>query len=331
MDTSVGSSIYLIKNCGISENANIYYSVRVSGTLPNTAHCFVDGSIGTISCSNLISLREATGTGAYLILNNITITNLLTNGNYVSISSGASLLASNINTSGFDTAYYVPNTGTGPTLNITSNVSGTGTYDINILNSGTTGSFVGNADLSKISCVADDVTFQFLQSTGMVIVGNMFIGDTVTNVMDMTKSLKYATNLGVFSGGVASNSGLDVTITAGTGYLISGTIPNDIVHYIEWIEQTTTVASNSLSYIYIDSTGTLNNNTSKPNEQLNIIICSVYTGASDVIYYQNIETAGTYTATNQEYTIRDALGPIVASGLIATASATALKIDVSSG
>jgi len=159
----------------------------------------------------------------------------------------------------------------------------------------------------------------------------MFIGDTVSNVQNMTGSLKYATNLGVYSGGSYSNSGLDVTVTAGTGYLITGTIPNDLIKYIEWDEQTTTIASNDLSYIYINSAGTLQDSTSKPNEYSNIIICTAYSGASDVIYYQDIETNGSYMATTKEYTCRDALGPIVSSGLIATASATALKIDVTSG
>lgn len=330
-DTSLGSSDSIITSCNATPTTDLKYGIRLSAISPNTATCYVTGTYGVFSGTSLISLRTITGSTAKMTITNSSFDGINGIGDLVTISDGGTLIASNLIISGFDMAINVPNIGVGPYITCDVNISGTTTYDVNILNPTTTGFICGTANKNKINMASDEVALQLSTASGLTLTGDIFIGDNVATITNMTKSMKSSTNIGVISGGTHTINGLNITISAGTGYLYTGTIPNEVIEYTTWNQQTVTVAINSLSYLYINSSGILINDVAAPDSYNNIVICTAYTNASSIVYLQNVENKSNYTSSSIERTLRNSLGPIVSSGLIASENATSMHIDLTSG
>jgi hypothetical protein len=235
-DTSVGSSRLYLDRCAFTETTDAKYGCRVTATSPHTATCAIDGTYMKMLGTSLVTLNEVSGVGTNMLLSNMMVDNLAYTGSYAIAYDSAVLSIANVTTNGFDKALYIPNTGTGPTLGIRMNANNSGTKDVEILNATTAGVLAGNLDYMKVSSVSPNISLQLASSSGMVVTGNMYNGETLASITNVSPSVKNATILGVISGGVHSESGLDVTITAGTGYIITGTIPTEALKLITWIE-----------------------------------------------------------------------------------------------
>ena len=330
-NTTDGSSDVTILSGGITLESDITHGLVISAVSPNTAKCVRSGATGTFSGASLESIYSVSGTTATLNLTNCNITGTLGIGKVMTISNGAIVSVSSTTATGFDTAIYVPNVGTGPYLTFDVSVSNMTTYDVNILNSNTTGFIRGSATQSKINMSSANVALQLATGSGLTLTGNIYLGDTVSEITNITPAIKTSTNVGVISGGTHTVSGLDVTISAGTGYVYTGTQPNEVITYVSWSQQTIAVTANALTYLYINSSGVLVKSNSIPNTYNNIVICSTYSGATEVVYLQNIENNSSYTASAIERTLRNSFGTIVSNGLIASADAIPMHIDVTSG
>jgi hypothetical protein len=330
-NTANGSSDVTISSGGITLESDITYGLVISATSPNTAKCTRSGASGTFSGPSLESIYSVSGTTATLIITNCSATSTVGIGKVITISNGATVSVSSTTATGFDTAIYVPNVGAGPYLTFDVSISNMTTYDVNILNGNTTGFIRGSASQSKINMSSANVALQLATGAGLTLTGNIYLGDTVAEITNITPAIKTSTNVGVINGGSYTANGLDVTISAGTGYVYTGTQPDEIITYVSWSQQTITVNANALTYLYVNSSGVLAKSNSMPNTYNNIIICSTYSGASSVVYVQNIENKSSYTASTIERTLRSSLGTIVSSGLIASNDAIPMHVDVTSG
>jgi len=330
-NTFGGNSILTIKNISIMPTSTPKYSIRVSATLPQTAVCNMDSCSGIFTATSLIALREIKGSGATLILSNTTSTNNAQVGYYIHASDGSTLQISNTALIGFDVGLYIANSGDPPIVQCQLNATNTGTYDINILHPDVTGFITGTIDNDKTVCVSNNISFQISQPGKLIITGEVLFGENISHVTNMTKSIKTSTNMGVLTGGTYSADHLDITVTSGTGYLTQNTYPNDTIIYLSWTTQMVSLPPNTLSYIFIDNTGVLNDATTKPNIYNNIIICSAYTNSSGVLYYQDIKQSAAYIATKTTNTMQESIGTIINTGLTVTENETLLHLDISEG
>ena len=328
-NTDIGNSWLEMTNCFCSTTSDIVGHLKVLAVSPRTASNYSYGDIVQLDGTNMSIFREVTGTGASMILTNETAIYLQHIGNYIQLSDGATVAIANIRASGFNKGFYVPNTGANPTIKAEITIADTGTYDVEIKNSNTSGYFVGGMNPSKIVCDATYVSFQIRQTEKLIVTGDIYGGTNINTITNMTNAINYGTNLGNITGGSFTISGLDITISQGSGYVTQSS--NTQIKYITWTEQTITIPDETNVYIYITTNGIVEYNVSLPDIHITILLGSVSTGGGAVLYQQNIANNAQYTSTATEETLRHAFGSIVSNGLIVTENATSLHLDMTSG
>ena len=121
-----------------------------------------------------------------------------------------------------------------------------------------------------------------------------------------------------------------MTISSGKGYLVIGDINTGYLRYTEWPQQTVTLSSTNVFYIYVDSTSTVLFSTTKPNTYNNIILYAIRTDGTGVDYVQNIQNSAQYPQIKSDTYLQTAIGPIIVSGLI-TSTPDNTHLDVSAG
>lgn len=135
---------------------------------------------------------------------------------------------------------------------------------------------------------------------------------------------------GWLSGGlVTRNSGLDVDVTSGTGYIFEG---DDVVQYVTWTGTTVTLPANDLLDIFVDSSGVIQTGPHPINERTDIILSTASTDGSDVrsLSAERIESTQIVPQMS-EYALKVA-GSIHVTGLATTVySPPSLQLTVDSG
>ena len=323
-----GQSKLLFRNCYISSNLINGFVIQSNNI--NAAKIEIDilSLNGYALTGNLI---DASGEKTEIIVNNAFCNSSTQTGKFISISNGSDIILSNCKVINVNTAIYVPNSGLGPKLNIISCIFKNCISNVNIGNSLATGFINVSCEKDLITSNSTDVAFNILDPDGeLMLIGDLYIGNKLTEVTNTSPAIKYGTNIGLLSGGTITSSGLNITISEGKGYIYTGSIPTDILRYLTWIQQTTTVADNSFTYLYIDSTGTLQSNISKPNTFNNCLIGSIYTLSGNVLWIQDTENQSTYTTTLIDNTLRNALGPIFSYGGICSEGSN-MKLNITSG
>ena len=147
---------------------------------------------------------------------------------------------------------------------------------------------------------------------------------------------------GLLYGGVVTYSGSFVYVSPGSGILVdhnavTGSEIGPIVDYITWgpiTQSITNIATQQLTYIYIDDTGSLQQqSTAFTSQQYHT---SIPLGAVAHFNYTSIGSFGgsvqtSYDQTSQILTFVDAFGPLKISGYGITGQPSSLKISVGSG
>lgn len=210
-------------------------------------------------------------------------------------------------------------------------------HDVELLNNNTSGEItINGSNIAKVNVTSapnHDVSF-FLRgdnTTGTTLTGSLNLGATVSNVTNYTPGLNANISTGILTGGVLTvSSGRTIAVSAGTGYITSGT-QTQPVQYLTWDDLTITVDANSDSYVAVNSTGTLTTSGSPPNGYASVVIGRVRTNATDVVFLNLIEADGQHKAVEIERALRAGLGVIVRAGLIITAGTTGFQVSMTSG
>lgn len=154
-----------------------------------------------------------------------------------------------------------------------------------------------------------------------------------SDLMPMTAAqffwTKDAATTGFISGGdVTRVSGLDVAVTSGTGFVnTSGTL-----FRVTWsaVSNLTLTASDT-NHIFVDSAGLVQDSTTVPDLESNVVLATAITDGTTVIFLSNHNVSIPERAAKAHQYTQDVIGPIVVSGIITSKNATALRLDVSSG
>lgn len=180
--------------------------------------------------------------------------------------------------------------------------------------------FTGEIQLvgSVVRVDASDGQIEFLLGSGVVI-------PTAADAF----FLKEGSATGHSSGGAVTRAtGLDVDVTAGVGYVSSG----GTLTRVSWGAATVTATANILQYVIVNSSGTVQIVTSKPDLDNVILLAVLEADATSVSALANIvASVSQHYSTIHEY-ITEVVGPTTVSGLIATINGgDALRVDVDSG
>lgn len=166
---------------------------------------------------------------------------------------------------------------------------------------------------------------------GLIVVGDFVHGNTAGQETSMSKVLQQQSTMGLMSGGAISYLGLNVTVTAGTGYVSIGSHPTDYLQYTTWSTQTISVSANSATYLYIDASGTLAISLSLPNTYQNVFIGKVLSNGTSVYLIQPIANEAYHIGNQLHDFIVNALGPVYVTGSIVSENSTPRRLDVTSG
>jgi hypothetical protein len=149
-------------------------------------------------------------------------------------------------------------------------------------------------------------------------------------------------NTGLLYGGVVSYSGTNVFVSHGSGIIVdhnatTGSEISPIVEYITWpaiTQSITNIATQQVTYLYIDNTGTLQQQSSRfTNEQYHDYIPLGAVGHFDYTQVSafggQVQTA--YDQISQISSFVDAFGPLKISGYGITGQPGTLRLSVGSG
>ena len=210
----------------------------------------------------------------------------------------------------------IPNSANSPILRTMGLLMHDITNSVIISNPNTVGNINGMMSMATVTINADNVSTSFVDpsGTGSTLSGNIFQGDNFTQTTNITTQITQGSTLGLAIGGTLSLVGTNITVLAGSGYIMQGTYPNDYLYYLEFGTQTLAAADNTLSYIYINSAGTMILNVTEPNTTTNIMLGVVMTAVGVVLYIQRTKHEINHLASSIDTMLTSALGPIYATG-----------------
>ena len=221
-----------------------------------------------------------------------------------------------IDMSYMNTGIIIPNSANFPILRTMGLLMHDITNCISILNPNTVGNINGIIPRSSVIINSNNVSSNFVDpdGTGLTISGQIFQGKTFTQTTDITTQITQGSTLGLAIGGAMSFVGTNVTVSAGSGYIMQGVFPNDYLYYIEFSSQSKLLPNNTLTFLYINSFGVLQTASSEPNTTINIFIGSVLTDTGNILYVQRVPHIINHLASNIDSMLTSALGPIYTSG-----------------
>lgn len=209
--------------------------------------------------------------------------------------------------------------------------------DILIENPNTSGSIFCTAAYDKISVVAGAPIgiCAVNPDGGILLAGPIIQGSDMTTVTNITQQIQQDSALGVLheQPTITPTGGLGISIPAGEGYLMVGSVPNDNLKYVEWGISTINLVDNDINWLYIDQNGTLNTTGSYPDPTTQIILGAAKTNSGSITYIQESAHVLRNISTNIDNVLRRVFGPIVSSGCMATPGSNGAEraVAVSSG
>ncbi len=303
--------------------------------------------IGIIYSSNIINLQgtglsEAllhTGPYCYVTYNSLTAKAFGSNsvGDCVVAQDGAhvNVLAGSID--GFKNNIVTRNIGAAPVISIAVNLSANSTIrDLSVEHPGTTGSFSGIADKSKVFIdPASLLSATFSNSGtegGTVYTGPLYMGPTYAAVTDVSTLLNEALPVGLLSGGnmTQGTNPLDINISAGYGYVSTSGTPIS-VKKITWTTQVFTLPDDKVNYVYIDTNGVVARSDTPPDLLTTILLGRVKTLGGIITFIGIMPNNAARLSSHLRSFAREAIGNVFKSGSAVVENVTPFHLDVGSG
>ena len=275
---------------------------------------------------NGISVR---GPNGFLKLSNAEIFGVTGTGVYTD--DGADLLLQSVRIHDSGLGIHVGNVGAAPMLKLTSTAVLDCTSDIDIEHPGTNGVFVGVATRSKVSVDPDALiclSYADPEVNATVIVGDFAYSPRGGVLTDVGAQFTYAAPLGTYHGGELTASGLNVTITAGSGYITIGEFPTGQILKLDWPQTVIAVPADAVSYIYVNRNGPTFAS-ALPAVTSVLMLGRVVAGSAIEIVDPQLYGGFHPTETNKAM-IRNTIGALYSSGSIVTANSSR-QLAISSG
>jgi trimeric autotransporter adhesin len=235
---------------------------------------------------------------------------------------------------GFSLVFSIPNTTVlAPLLSISTISFLNNTQEVNIQNSNTRGSIVvtGNSAKFNINPATNIVIVLTEPSGNITLSGTINQGNNIGEITNISTQIQQASSIGAISDPVITTSGLNVTINAGSGYLMNGTFPSDFLDYITYNTQTISLPANVASWLYIDDTATLQSSPSIPDYVQNIIVGRAKMGGASLEFQQDVDRSAVHVASSIDNALRNSIGNVFNSGCIGSPGSSGMQISVSNG
>lgn len=148
---------------------------------------------------------------------------------------------------------------------------------------------------------------------------------------DASTLLFESATMGVIEGGQLTNGGgFNLNIASGYGYYEQ--FPDvDVTLRKDWVATVLAIAPNSDLYVYFNNSGVLTTNGSQPDTFYNILLGRVVTDGVGIVLVDDSGSEAEHTSNRFGDLFRKALGPVYASGSIATENVTPFHLDVTGG
>lgn len=208
------------------------------------------------------------------------------------------------------------------------------TTDVNI--AGNTGSFtysgaLTKSKITKTGSITPIIAFADPNATtpGQYIYGELMLG-SVTAQTPVTSWINANRATGVVSGGtVQRNSGLNVDVSAGSGFF--DTASGQII--VSW--GATTVAftgSSEEEWVQVSNTGVVSTTTVEPDFDTTVVLATANTNSTDVMFLASQQVLLPQQPAKLHEFLTHAVGPVVTAGLAVTKNTSpSLQLDVASG
>lgn len=308
--------VYLsFDNCNISNDAAFDEGFDISASAANRVGISVSQFFGISEGWGSTYIFQVAGPGI-LVVNGVNFLSTSPVPTLIRLSNGAFLNLNSSFTDNFDNIISIPAGGSGPVLNVTGCVfNNVNSLIVDVNNSGTAGGVQIQGDASKINLggatnlliLASDTTSGAIQ-----IAGNLTIGSSITNRVEVTPFLEKSTALGIINGGALTiDALLTVDVSAGRGYLFNAT--DEIANLISWQATSVSCTASSQTYIYVSDTDTVVTSTILPNRQENVLLGSAVSDATQVLFILADYRETERQSSNIYDTLEDAFGGLFQS------------------
>jgi hypothetical protein len=278
--------------------------------------------------NNLTSYVFGSNIDTHIILNNFVAEikgGPLLAGDGIQLQNGTKLTCNTVSLERFYRGLAIQNIVGDPVSISLSNFSASNcTLDLAIDKPGTFGSMRECQFSRQTSVIADpnNLAIEAYSANGtLTVAGILYQGETWNKSTLMDSQIQRASTVGLVSGGALTNVGLVVSASTGSGYVSVGVSPTDYIQFVEWTSTlSVAVAASDLTYLAIDSTGTLVTSMSQFNTDQNIALGAVYTSATDVLWFYRDQYEGNRLANRLAVALHDAFGSIVQTGLTTSES-----------
>ena len=263
---------------------------------------------------------------------------LINVGNGIVINGSVSLAITASQVSGFVNGYLIEPSAEISEIITSSTVTYNNTLDFNILSGVARGSISGIFSIENIyiNPLSDVGVLGNDPSGSIAIGGEIYQGNTFSTLTNISAQIQKDSAIGVLDAQpiITDLGGLNISVSAGKGYLMIGTLPNSDLKYVEWNAIASfALIDNSLNWLYIDDNGDLNTSLANPNFISTIIIGAAKTYNGDITYIQEVAHVLNNLSTNIDAMLRGVFVSIVSSGCIASPGSSLIEraVQVSSG
>jgi hypothetical protein len=333
--STVGISVFYMQDCLVNPEATFPNGILIED-LPagaNMIQFFIDNLVWAPDPASLGTFAELIRVESHLapeVNPNIigAITNSIVGQGYVQagtgliISGAVSIIVDTFVVRGFALGLSIPNTAVFTKIVCTASVFGNNTIDINVQNAAAIGTICAVASISGIIVVAGcAIGFNISDPTGeFAVSGALFQGATWSQVTNISDQIQNTGDTGLIDPQVAilGVGGLNISVGSGLGYVSLVGPGGSYLKKVTWSAVPSMALPNgALSYIYVDSAGSVLSALSEPSSITAILLGAVMTYGGGVEYIQQIGRVINNLATNIDTVLRDVFGPIVQSGCIA--------------
>lgn len=337
-DTLAGPAFSYVFNATVAgADSNFSRALDISDAGGNFSFCYVNAfAWGPVNNLNLDGMIVLNGTNTVLFGSSITAGSLFAvmPGDGIRIENGATAYIFSAQLVGFNRALYAPSTFVAaPMVNAQINTIGN-VEDVRIDHVGTTGAITGRLERSKVFIVPGvtmALTFVDPADGSSTVAGSLFAGDTIDTLTNISPEIEQGSSLGVIFGGILTDGGgLTLDVSAGDGYLMIGSQPNDNLQYVTWNPQSVTLTDNADNFVFINNNGVVLTSLAQPSLLNAIFLGKARAQNGSIVYIQQIESEADHTGTSLNNALQQTLGPVYQTGSITTLNGTQ-QLDVSSG
>lgn len=221
---------------------------------------------------------------------------------------------------------------------IGTSMPGVFTKDILVDSSATMLTFLGQARPEKVDCPGGSLVGTIAGSSdstfaGQTTYGELFIQNPIepNAILPIGTYIRNTAQTGTSAGGVVTRtSGLEVHVTAGTGF-ISDSLGS--IHFIQWADTDLTLTgSQQQSSVIVDLTGTVVETLVDPDPIQVILLANAATDVASITLLES-SRVNIWNSASRDFTYRqDVVGPIsVSGGAIVKHDVVSLQLDIDSG